>query len=135
MFKRLAISAISAIMLLTLAAGAASAGNGPPSLAFYADGVRWRTVVTPTDLSHTRAPDSSYEPIYVLGGDLINVAEAAPGQPGFRGGRWRVLPVTWHTKPVQLTSSAQVHWYEKEGLLSISDTAIRKFVCPVIRLN
>lgn len=135
MLKRLAISAVSAVMLLSLAAGAVSAGNGPPSLSFYADGVRWRTVVTPTDLSNTGAPDSSYEPIYALGDGLINVAEAAPGQPGFRGGRWRVLPVTWNTTPVQLTTSAQVHEYAQEGLLSISDTAVKKFVCPVIRAH
>ncbi len=139
MFKRLAIGSVAAVMLLSLAAGSVAAknGNGPPSLAFYADGVRWRTVVTPTDLSHTGAPDSSFEPIYVLGGDLINVAEAAPGQPGFRGGRWMVLPVTWTgvVPPTQLTSGPQVHEYEANGWLTISDTPVKEFVCPIIRAH
>ena len=133
MLKRLTLSILSAAMLLSLAAGAVAAGNGPPSLAFYADGVRWRTLGTPTDFSHTGAPDSSFEAIYVLGGELINVAEAAPGDPGFRGGRWQVLPVTWNTTPVQLTSGEQVHAYAAMGKLTISATPVKEFECPVIR--
>ena len=135
MLKRLAISAVSAVMLLSLAAGAVAAGNGPPSLSFYADGVRWRTVGTPTDFTHTGAPDSSFEAIYALGGDLINVAEAAPGDPGFRGGRWQVLPITWNTTPVQLTSGDQVEAYAAMGMLTISDTPVKEFECPVIRAH
>jgi hypothetical protein len=140
MLKRLATGALGAAMLLSVAAGAVAAGNpaGPPSLSFYADGVRWRTVGTPTDFTNTGAPDSSFEAIYALGQDangdpLINVAEAAPGDPGFRGGRWMVLPVTWHTTPVQLTTAADVHDYASMGLITISDTPAKEFECPVIR--
>lgn len=137
MIKRLAMGALATTMLLSVAAGsvAASNGNGPPSLAFYADGVRWRTVVTPTDFTHTGAPDSSFEAIYALGNDLINVAAAAPGDPGFRGGRWMVLPVTWNVSPVQLTSGAQVEMYAANGWLTISDTPVKQFECPVIRAH
>jgi hypothetical protein len=142
MIKRLATGAIAATMLLSVAAGsvAASHGNGPPSLSFYADGVRWRTVGTPTDFFHTGAPASSFEAIYALGqdtqgNDLINVAEAAPGDPGFRGGRWMVLPITWNTTPIQLTSGAQVEDYAAHGWLTISDTPVKEFECPVIRAH
>ncbi len=142
MFRRLAIGAISAAMLLSVAAGtvAASHGAGPPSLSFYADGVRWRTVGTPTDFTNTGAPDSSFEAIYALGkdamgNDLINVAAAAPGDRGFRGGRWMVLPVTWNTTPIQLTSGAQVEDYASHGWLTISDTPAKEFECPVIRAH
>jgi hypothetical protein len=117
---------------LALSASIAAAGQGPPSLSFYVDGVRYRTVGTPTDFSTTGAPDASFEAIYALGGDLINVAEAGPGQPGFRGGRWMVLPVTWHVAPVQLTSNEQVHAYADAGWLTIGSTPLREFECPVI---
>jgi hypothetical protein len=118
----------------TLGAGTVLASSGPPSLSFYADGVRWRTVGTPTDFSGTGAPASSFEPIYVLGGDLINVAAAAPGDPGFRGGRWMVLPVTWNTTPTQLTSGDEVLAYAASGMLTIATTPVKEFECPVIRV-
>src|ERR671911_420440 len=49
---------------------------------------------TPPDLSDTGAPASSYQPIYAFpAGTQFNVATAAPGDPGFRGGRWQVYSV------------------------------------------
>ena len=114
----------------SLSAGTVAAG-GPPSLAFYVDGVRYRTVGTPTDFTGTGAPADSFEAIYALGNGLANVAAAAPGDPGFRGGRWVVLPVTWHTTPVQLTSDEQIAAYASAGRISIG-APIREFECPVI---
>lgn len=118
-------------LALMLAAGTVSAG-GPPSLSFYVDGARYRTVGTPTDFSTTGAPDSSFEVIYALGDGLINVAQAAPGDPGFRGGRWMVLPITWNVAPTQLTSDEQVRAYEAAGWISVGSTPLREFECPVI---
>jgi hypothetical protein len=43
-----------------------------------------------------------------------------------------VLPVTWHTAPVQLTSDEQVAAYADAGWISIG-APIREFECPVIR--
>ena len=131
MLRRLAAGTAAAAMLVSVAASSVFAG-GPPSLAFYADGTRWRTVGTPTDFSTTGAPASSFEPIYVLGNGLINVAAAAPGDPGFRGGRWMVLPVTWTSAPVQLTSGDQVLAYAAAGMLTIASTPVKEFECPVI---
>lgn len=131
MLRRLATAATTAAMLASVAATAVFAG-GPPSLAFYVDGVRYRTVGTPTDFSGTGAPASSFDRIYALGSGLANVAEAAPGDRDFNGGRWMVLPVTWHTAPVQLTSDAQVLAYAAAGMLSIADAPVKEFECPVI---
>jgi hypothetical protein len=36
------------------------------------------------------------------------VAEAKPGDTDFNGGRWAVMPVTWHVTPYQLTSAEEV---------------------------
>lgn len=118
------------VVALSIAAAPVAAG-GPPSLAFYVDGVRYRTIGTPTDFSGTGAPASSFETIYALGPGLINVAEAAPGQPGFRGGRWAVTPVTWHVTPTQLTSNEQVEAWADSGALTI-DSPVKWFECPVI---
>ena len=47
--------------------------------AFYVDGVPYRTVATPTDLTGTGAPSQSFDTIYDFGGAQMNVATAAPG--------------------------------------------------------
>jgi hypothetical protein len=131
MFRRLAAGTAAAAMLLSIAATSVAAG-GPPSLAFYVDDVRYRTLGTPTDFSATGAPDSSFDRIYALGNGLINVAEAKPGDRDYNGGRWMVLPITWHTAPVQLTNAEQVEAYAANGWLTIATTPAREFLCPVI---
>jgi hypothetical protein len=78
-----------------LVAGSAFAGNGPPSPAFYVDGDVYRTVGTPTDFLGTGAPEHSFDTVYNLqGAQSLNIATAAPGDPGYNGGRWRVVFVT-----------------------------------------
>jgi hypothetical protein len=65
----------------------------------------------------------------------MNVADAAPGDRDYNGGRWMVVPVTWHTSPTQLTTDAQVESYAASGMLTIGDTPIRMFECPAIPLQ
>lgn len=78
------ITAAAMAVPLTAAAGV----SGP---AFYVDGEVYRTVGTPTDFSATGAPDHSYDTIYQFAGaQPMNVATAAPGDPGYNGGRWQV---------------------------------------------
>jgi hypothetical protein len=90
----LGISAAAATALGGLLAAAlpASAGgvSGP---AFYVDHVLYRTVATPTDLTGTGAPDQSWDTIYSFGAAQRSVATAAPGDPGYNGGRWQVHAV------------------------------------------
>lgn len=123
--------ALAALLLATVAAAPAAA-SGPPGLAFYVDGARYRTIATPTDLTGTGAPVQSFDTIYALGGDLANVAEAKPGDSDYNGGRWMVLPVEWHVTPTQLTSAEQVLAYAVLGKLSIASEPAAMFVCPVI---
>jgi hypothetical protein len=128
--RRLASLLAATGLLISIAASPAAAG-GPPSLSFYIDGQRYRTVATPTDFSNTGAPASTYDRIFALGSGLINVAEAKPGDRDFNGGRWAVMPVTWHTAPTQLTSAEEVFAWADAGLLTIGDTPIRLFFCSV----
>jgi hypothetical protein len=134
MLRRIAAGTAAATLLVSVAASSVFAG-APPHLGFYADGVLWRTEGTTTDFSTTGAPASSFEAIYALGNGLVNVAAAAPGDPGFRGGRWMVLPVTWNTAPVQLTSGDQVKAYAAAGMLTIASAPVKEFECPVIRVQ
>jgi hypothetical protein len=128
--RRLATLLATFGLLLSIAAPAVA--GGPPALSFYVDGARYRTIGTPTDLSGTGAPASSYDRIYALGGNLANVAEAKPGDPDYNGGRWLVLAVTWNIAPVQLTSAEEVEAYGAAGWITIGSEPIQSFVCPVI---
>ena len=133
MIRRLSSAAAAAALLASIAASAVAAG-GPPSIGFYVDGAQYRTVGTPTDFSRTGAPAHSYDRIFVLGGNLLAVAEAKPGDTDFNGGRWMVLPVTWAAGAtlVQLTSAEQVEAYAAAGMLTIASTPVKLFECPVI---
>ncbi len=133
MLRRLATGIAAAAMLLSVAATSVAAG-GPPSIGFYVDDAPYRTVGTPTDFSRTGAPASSYDHIYVLGDGLMNVADAKPGDRDYNGGRWMVLPVTWNTASMQLTSAEQVLDYASHGWLSIATAPVKLFECPVIPL-
>src|SRR2546429_4757679 len=101
--RRLLLAAFVTGLAVFAFAGAAMAGGsgGVTGPAFYVDGQLYRTVNTPTDLSNTGAPDSSFDTIYqFFGAQPYNVATAAPGDPGYNGGRWRgVRPTFPHYSP------------------------------------
>jgi len=140
MLRRLTAAAASAALLVTVAASTVAAGGGPPSLSFYVDDVRYKTIGTQTDFFGTGAPASTFDRIYALGDDengdpLINVAEAKPGDRDFNGGRWMVLPITWNVTPTQLTNAEEVEAWADAGYLTIGSTPVKEFLCPVIQDN
>jgi hypothetical protein len=126
----------SALFLLPGAAMAQGVG-GP---AFYVDGELYRTVGTPTDFSNTGAPAHSFDTIYDIAGQT-NVATAAPGDPGFNGGRWMVhaIDVSGDIDPVDandsgdLDSAAEVHAAIDAGIAEDLGV-VRSFECPVIKV-
>lgn len=130
MFRRLAGAVTGAALILSVAASTVAAG-GPPSLSFYVDDVRYRTVGTPTDFTNTGAPASSFDTIYSLGSGLINVATAKPGDRDFNGGRWAVYAITWNIAPVQYTNDAEILAAAQAGDISISATPVKEFFCSV----
>lgn len=140
----LAATALTAGAVLIGAPAAHAAGVGGP--AFYVDGALYRTVGTPTDLSGTGAPADSFQPIYAFPeGTQVNVATAAPGDPGYRGGRWQVYPVSLpggYDAALEsgdldgdgvLDSSAEIWAAAAAGDLVVGDVAA-SFECPVIKL-
>jgi hypothetical protein len=131
---------VSAFAAAALTASAAAGGVTGP--AFYVDGQLYRTVGTPTDFSSTGAPASSYQTIYEFFGLQPNVATAAPGDPGYRGGRWLVHALRFSNY------AAAVALYDTNGSGNLdsdeevaaalaggaaTDTGvIKSFECPVI---
>ena len=144
----LAVSLLAAAGLAVagaaMAKGAGGVSEGP---AFYVNGVQYRTVGTPTDLSGTGAPDHSFDSIYDFGGIQLNVATAAPGDRGYNGGRWQVRPIQFNSSYADavmqhdLNDSGTIDSNaELDALFADGDAGgatagdvVKSFVCPVIK--
>ena len=116
------LGAATAAVMAFVATPAAATGVGPPSGTIYAFDQAYNTVATPTSLPN-RGP---FDTIYVFPdcASCASVSEAAPGHPGYNGGRWRVVAASGIT--TQLTNAADVI----DEASSLVDTGIR-FVCPL----
>jgi hypothetical protein len=145
--RRLLFTALVAGIVLVASAsvaGAAGAGGvGGP--AFYVDGTLYRTVGTPTDLTGTGAPASSFDTIYEFFGVQTNVATAAPGDPGYNGGRWMVHGLSFADYDAavatfdanlsgDLDSAAEVAAAIAGGAAT-DIGVVKSFVCPVIKIH
>jgi hypothetical protein len=134
--------------VLAAAATALAAGSGgPPQPGIYVNGVLYRTIGTPTDFSQTGAPDASFQTLYKFAsGQAASVTTAAPGDPGFRGGRWQVHLIEFNTSYADtlvaydnngsgtLDSAAEVQAALNDpGPAGATDLGIVKlFECPII---
>lgn len=124
LIRRLALAGV-AVASLTSAAPAAADGNslGPPGGTIYAFDVAYRTVPTPTSLPGGGPTDTIY--VFPDCPSCASVSEAAPGSPGYNGGRWRVVQAWGITS--QLTNADDV-----VGAASMLTDTGRRFVCPLI---
>jgi hypothetical protein len=134
---------VATFAMLTPAGAAFAAGSGGVTgSAFYVDGQLYRTVNTPTDISGTGAPASSFDTIYDFGGLQSNVATAAPGDLGYNGGRWQVhaLQFADYEQAVEQfdgNGSDDLDSDEEVAAALASGAAtdigvVKSFVCPVI---
>ncbi len=123
---RILAVAAAALVAAALAGAATAAGNslGPPGGTIYAFGTAYRVIATPTSLPGHGPTDTIY--VFPDCPSCASVSEAAPGHPGYNGGRWRVVQAFGITS--QLTSAEAV----LAAASSLTDTGIR-FVCPLIR--
>jgi len=132
-FKKLALTSLLALAVTGLTLSAAMAERkgpvGPPGGTIYAHDVAYRTVGTPADLPN----HGKFDTIYVLGEPYANVADAAPGDRDFNGGRWEVRFISWdHISAQQFTNAEQIHAAAQAGDITISEVK-RRFECPLIR--
>jgi hypothetical protein len=144
--KRLSIAAIVTPLILVFAGSAYGGGAGGVSSgpAFYVDGQLYRTVGTPTDLTKTGAPDHSFDTIYEFFGLQLNVATAAPGDPGYNGGRWSVHGLNFTNYPAAVAAfdtngSGNLDSDEEINAALAGGAAkdigvVKSFVCPVIQI-
>ena len=144
MFRRaLLTTPVLALGGLALAAPAHAGVSGP---AFWIDGSLYRTVATPTDLSGTGAPDSTYDVIYDFGGAQRNVADAKPGDTDFNGGRWAVHQLAFPSGYAAalasgdangngvIDSTAELDMAFANGTAVDTGNVLRMFVCTVNRV-
>ena len=137
-------TAVPATVLLAGLSAPAQAGVSGP--AFWIDGTLYRTVATPTDLSGTGAPASSYDAIYSFGGNQRNVAEAKPGDRDFNGGRWQVHELAFPDGYAaalaagdtdgngEIDSTDELQVAIGAGTAVDTGTILRSFVCTVNRV-
>jgi hypothetical protein len=135
----------AAVAVLALAGSAMGNGSGGVSgPSFYVDGQLYRTVGTPTDLSNTGAPAHSFDTIYEFFGLQPNVATAAPGDPGYNGGRWRVQGLrfsNYSAAVAQFDTNGSGNFDSDEEIAAALAAGaatdigvIKSFVCPAIPL-
>jgi hypothetical protein len=119
----LAVVPASALALAGPAVGEANS-LGPPGGTIYSGDAAFRTIGTPTSLPGNGPTDTLYQ--FPDCPSCASVSDAAPGQPGYNGGRWRVVAASGITS--QLTNADDV----VAAATALTDTGTR-FVCPLIR--
>ena len=146
--KRLLLT-LGLAALVVAGSALANGSGGVTGPAFYVDGVLYRTVATPTDLSRTGSPAHSFDTIYELMGQPFNVATAAPGDGDYNGGRWMVHAVAFNTSWAATVAAHDANGSgdldsEAEVLAALADPGpagatdagvVKQFVCPAIKLN
>jgi len=124
MMKRITI--LCAVLVLGIVAmAAAKPGFG----SLYHNGSVVRTVVPPAAM-----PQAGTDNLYVVMGGAdgqLPVAAVAPGDAGYRGGKWAFHKVTWNTSPYLLTSEADVLAADSSGDVTIERVPANDFKCPI----
>jgi len=143
MFQIRLTAPLIAVAALAVTAPAHAGVSGP---AFWIDGSLYRTVATPTDLSGTGAPASTYDAIYAFGGEQLNVAESKPGDTDYNGGRWAVhelaFPSGYDAAVTSgdtngngvIDSTAELEVAFAVGTAVDTGTIVSRFVCTVNRI-
>ncbi|MDX1657397.1 MAG: hypothetical protein R3343_01125 [Nitriliruptorales bacterium] len=138
--KRITTLILAAAALTAFAAPALANQGISDGAALYADGEQFRTKDA-TDLPPPSGNNAhSFDDIYVIQGghaDQLPVAEAAPGERDFNGGRWAVQVLEWNGSgdaPL-LTDDEAVDAALASGDLTVVHTNARYFLCPVAPLN
>ncbi|HEY2936405.1 MAG TPA: hypothetical protein VGJ25_07385 [Gaiellaceae bacterium] len=124
MRRFLVLGLASAVAAAVLAAPVLADGLGPPGSTIYAFDQAYQTISTPTSLPNRGQFDTIY--VFPDCSSCASVSEAAPGHPGYNGGRWRVVQAFGIT--TQLTNAEAV----VAAASSLVDTGTR-FVCPLIQ--
>lgn len=126
MRRLLLLGVLTAIAAGMLSAPAMADGKslGPPGGTIYAFDQAFRVIATPTSLPNSGPTDTIYN--FPNCQSCESVSEAAPGHPGYNGGRWKVVDAYGITS--QLTNADDV----VATASALVDTGVR-FVCPLVK--
>ena len=126
MRRLLLLGLLTAIAAGVLSGSAMADGKslGPPDGTIYAFDQAFRVIATPTSLPDAGPTDTIYN--FPDCQSCVSVSEAAPGHPGYNGGRWKVVDAYGITS--QLTNADDV----VAAASALVDTGVR-FVCPLIK--
>ena len=135
------ITAVAALLLALVAVlpAAAQAPNFGPAI--YADGKVWGTKGLGTLPQPNDNMLQSFDKLYVFGNsnnsDQLPVAEAAPGNPAYNGGRWWAQDVKWTDEFLEQGTVPLLKSYDdimsqyNLGHLTITPTTTF-FECPLL---
>lgn len=124
------------LAILLIAAVPAFAAGPNFGHAIYADGVAWGTKGT-TDLPAPNAHNrQSFDGLYKFTNGVegqLPVAEAAPGNPAYNGGRWIEYFVTWNVTPPDdpITSFESLSSWMVSGDVTVVESG-SYFQCPLL---
>jgi len=126
--KLLALTIALALLVVTVIPAFAAGPNFGEAI--YADGVAWGTkgngdLPAPNE-NNRQSFDGLYKFTNGVEGQLA-VAEAAPGNPAYNGGRWIEYFVTFNGDPELVTSFAQLQTLD----VTIVETG-NYFQCPLL---
>ena len=126
--KLLALTIALALLVVTVIPAFAAGPNFGEAI--YADGVAWGTkgngdLPAPNE-NNRQSFDGLYKFTNGVEGQLA-VAEAAPGNPAYNGGRWIEYSVTFNGEPELVTSFAQLQTLD----VTIVETG-NYFQCPLL---
>ena len=133
-----AITLSMALMVWMVSLPVFAEGPNFSNPAIYADGEVWAT----KGLNPFPAPNGknnqSFDFLFLFtnGADeQLPVAEAAPRNPKYNGGRWNVYSATWEgdiaNDPPVVMSYAELSAYVADGELTISHSGVY-FECPLL---
>lgn len=139
MIRKLTIITLSiTLMVWTSVLAVYAAGPDFTTPAIYADGQAWATkgvanLPHPNDNNH-----QSFDKLFVFtngSNGQLPVAEAAPGNPTYNGGRWDLQLATWMIAiPPIVVSYAEIESYLADGYLVIA-SGDTYFECPLLPLK
>lgn len=133
MYRKIAITTMVLAMMVWAVPFSVYAAGPNFGLAIYADGMPFGT----KGVGPLPAPNEhnlqSYDKLYRIPTQPA-VAEAAPGNPRYNGGRWNAYDVEWNVQPYLLISEADVLAAEAVGDVTITH-ANEYFGCPLLPMK
>ena len=134
MYRKIAIFTMVLAMAVCIVPLTGFADPGKPffGTAIYVDNHGYGSKATteiPAPNDHNM---QSFDVLYSFGGSQPSIAETAPGDPGYNGGRWIVYSVEWNVDAYPITNLYDLYAAEMAGHVTISTDPVAYVQCPLL---